>query len=295
MGTRRRLVVVVVSMLAALRAPARAAWTEPVPVTEINSDYHDKALFLSYDGKTLYFTRQDGRGWHFTRMYQATRDKLSGTLVVSEISTMNSDYHHVDYPWVSVDNLRMYYYIAWGSTRKLMFTERYSVDDPWLPGTGVAELNALGDVANPSLTPDELTIFFTGTDVSGGEGGYDIWMATRADKESAFGNATNLTEINSSAWDFHPSICPDGLTLYFVSVCEDKSRLFRASRASADEPFGPPEHLSFFDAESVSLQYPFLGNDGTALYFVRWEDGDTTDIYVSYVLDDSGVQTFYVD
>ncbi|MHC4566286.1 MAG: TolB-like translocation protein [Planctomycetota bacterium] len=295
MRARAESVIMAASIFIAFCASAWAGWTEPMPMTELNSPYHDKAPFLSYDGKTLYFTRTDGPGWHFTRMFQAVRDELSGALVVSEIATMSSASHHVDYPWVSVDNLRMYYYIAWGSTRKLMFTERDSVDDPWLPGTGVTELNALGDVANPSLTPDELTIFFTGTDVSEGVGGYDLWMATRPDKESPFGDAINLTEINSPGWDFHPSICPDGLTLYFASVCDEKSRLFRATRTSVDAPFGAPEHLSFFDSEGVSLQYPFLGNDGTALYFVGWEDGDTTDIHISYVSDDSEAKTFDMD
>ncbi len=288
-------VVVALSILVALGSPILAAWTEPLPITAVHSNNHDKAPFLSYDGKTLYFSRHDGLGWHYTRIYQATRDESSGSLVVSEISTLTQSDRQVDYPWISVDNLRMYYYIAYGDTRKLIVTERDSVDDPWLPGVGVAELNALGDVANPSLTPDELTIFFTGTSVSGGEGGYDIWMATRPDRESPFGNVTNLTEMNSLAWDFHPSISPDGLTLYFASMRNDTSQLFKATRASMEAPFGEPEHLSFFDSPGASLQYPFLGSDGTALYFVRWPEGGMTDIYVSYVCDDSGAQTFYVD
>jgi hypothetical protein len=288
-------VVMVLSVFVALGNPVWAAWTEPLPVTEIHSTYHDKAPFLSYDGRTLYFSRNKGLGRDFTRLYQATRDAFSGSLVVSEISTLTEPDRQVDYPWVSVDNLRMYYYIAYGTTRKLMITERESVDDRWMPGVGVAELNTLGDVANPSLTPDELTICFTGTEMPKGEGGYDIWMATRPDKESPFGNVTNLTEINSLAWDFHPRICPDGLTVYFASRRNETSQLFKATRASVDAPFGAPEHLSFLDSPGASLQYPFLSSDGTALYFVRWPDGGMTDIYVSYICDDFGAQTFYVD
>lgn len=188
-------------------------WTEPVPLTEINSEYHDKAPFLSFDGLTLYFARENG----YTTIYQAIRPEPSGLFtMVEQISTLNYP-GHVSYPWVSPDNLRMYYYQTEGSARLLKFTERAAINEPWQPGIDISELNILGGVANPSLTPDELTIVFTGLDLLGGQDGYDIWMATRPDKNSPFSNVTNLTEVNSSAWDFHPSVSPDGLTLYFSS------------------------------------------------------------------------------
>lgn len=270
-----------------------ADWTEPVPMVALNTDYHDKAPFLSFDGLTLYFSRQDGPGWHYTRLYQATRtDPLAPFTSVKEISTLNYPGMHVDYPWISTDNLRMYYYTVSGSTRRLMITERTSINDPWLTGVGVAELNALGGVANPSLTPDELTIFFTGTSVPGGQDGYDIWMATRHNKSSPFINAINLAEINSPEQDAHPSISPDGLTLYFDSERNGTGQLFKATRDSLDTPFNNPEHLSFFDSLGDFLCYPSPSRDGTAFYFVRWPENDMTDIYVSYFFD---ANTYYVD
>ena len=266
-------------------------WTEPVPLTEINSSYHDKAPFLSFDGLTLYFSREN----EYTTIYQAIRPEPSGLFtMVEQISTLNYP-GHVSYAWVSPDNLRMYYYRTEWSARLLKFTERASINEPWQPGIDISELNILGGVANPSLTPDELTIVFTGLDLLGGQGGYDIWMATRPDKNSPFSNVTNLTEVNSSAWDFHPSVSPDGLTLYFSSRRNGNSQLFRATRESLDVPFGPAEHLHFLDSPGSYLEYPFLSSDGTAFYFAKRTDEEPFDIYVSYFPEIPKPKMYYVD
>ena len=279
---------ITISMLLAgalgLSAPALATWTDPVPVTEINTTYHDKAPFLSFDGRTLYFSRQDGPGWHYTRIYQATRQDSTGPFTaVDELSALVYSGGHVDYPWVSPDNLRMYYYRTEpGSVSRLKFTERASQSEPWLPGSNITELNVLGNVANPSLTADELTIAFAST-MTGGQGGYDIWIATRADRNSPFEDVMNMTQLNSSANDGHSSIFSDGLTLYFASDRNGVGQLFKASRASLDEPFGNVEHLSFFDSPGTSVLYPSPSSDGMALYFTRSVNGGQFDIYVSYI------------
>ena len=277
-----------------LCSPTLATWTEPVPVVEINTDYHDRAPFLSFDGLTLYFSRQDGPGWHYTRLYQATRtDPLAPFTSVKQISTLNYSRGHVDYAWVSPDNLRMYYYRTEpGSIRRIKFTKRSTIDEQWKPGFNISALYDLGDVSNPSLTQDELTIVFTGRDISGGQGGYDLWMATRQNKNLPFTNIINLAEINSTELDAHPSISPDGLTLYFDSDRNGTSQLFKATRESLDAPFDNIEHLSFFDSPGSSLSYPSPANDETTLYFVRWPENGMTDIYVSYSYE---ATTRYVD
>jgi len=107
-------------------------------------------------------------------------------------------------------------------------------------------------------------------------------MATRPDRDAHFGGVTHLSEMNSSASDGHPSISTDGLTLYFASDRNGVGQLFKASRASLDEPFGNVEHLSFFDSPGTSALYPSPSSDGMALYFVRSINGGQFDIYVSY-------------
>ena len=59
-----------------------------------------------------------------------------------------------------------------------------------------------------------------------------------------------------------------------------------------DAPFDNIEHLSFFDSPGSSLSYPSPANDETTLYFVRWPENGTADIYVSYSYE---ATTRYVD
>ncbi len=259
-------------------------WTAPVPVSELNTQYDEGSPFLTYDGSTLYFSRQGVPGPYPGRLYSATRTSTQAPFSgEQELTGLNAAGKIVNYSWVSPDNRRLYYYEA-QSTWVIKRSERMSSDDPWLAGVGVAELNALGGVANPSLTPDELTIVFTGTDVAGGLGGYDIWMGFRSDTSSPFGDFRNLSEINSTAWDFHPRLSADALTLFFASERNGSPQLFRAIRSSADGLFGTPEHLDFFDSLGTWLEYPAISADGQSLYFTRAGAGSSYDIYVSHVV-----------
>jgi len=279
-------IIVGILVLLVLCPIASADWTEPVPLTEVNTNYHDKSPFLSFDGLTLYFCRENGPWGWTNRIYQATRTEPAGPFTsVEEISTLNIPDAHVGCPWVSPDNLRMYYYRSGGGRGRLMVTTRASTNDPWLPGVEISELSALGNVYTPSLTTDELTIVFSGDSLPGGQGGLDVWIATRPNTTSPFGNVHNLAEINSSAADGHSSISPDGLTLHFVSdrnIGSSIGQLFKATRESLDAPFGNLEHLSFFDSPGSSLGFPFMSRDGKAFYFTKSVDGQPLDIFVSY-------------
>ncbi len=251
-----------------------------MPVSELNTQYDEGAPFLTYDGSALYFSRMGVPGPYPGRLYSATRtapETPFGT--PQELTGLSVPGVIVDYSWVSPDNRRLYYYEgAWS----VKMSQRLSLTDPWPMGVSVPELNALGGVANPSLTPDELTIVFTGTNVPGGLGGYDIWMGTRPDTSSPFGNFRNLTETNSTAWDFHPRLSSNGLELYFASERNGTRQIFEATRPSLSEPFGSPQHLSFFDLPGTWVEYPALSADGESLYFTRASSSTSYDIYVSH-------------
>jgi hypothetical protein len=269
-------ICVVLLSLLALSNSTLAEWTEPIPVTEVNTELHETSPFLSYDGLTLYFVKGDG-GY---KIYSATRDEPFGPFTSVELALSSS--HHVYGPWVSPDNLRMYYHEELPSGWQLKMSERASVDDPWPQGTNVSEISSLGKIHSPKLTPDELTIFFGSPDIPGGLGGYDIWMASRPDTSSPFGDVRNLTEINTDSHDSGPFISPDGLTLYFSSNRNGTTQLFKAIRNSLSEPFGNLEHLSFFDTPEGHSYCPCVSSDGEALYFVRVLTDEYGDIYVSY-------------
>ncbi len=264
---------------------ASADWTEPVPVTEVNSEYSDWTPFLSFDGLSLYFSRGRTSSYYYFRIFEARRAEPYGPFTsVSEV--LSSGSQHVNAPWVSPDNLRMYYHASKESPAIWEFkvSERASVNDPWPAGSDISEINQLGKPHIPTLTADELIIFFSSYDIPGGLGGYDIWMASRPDMNSPFGTVTNLAEINTTAREVCPSISPDGLTLIFQSDRNGDWQLFKETRQSLTGPFGDIEHLSTFDMPGYTAQHPSLSSDGSALYFTRLLGNDlsTGDIYVSY-------------
>jgi peptidoglycan-associated lipoprotein len=85
---------------------------------------------------------------------------------------------------------------------------------------GEAELVYMGDSAynyvHPFISGDELTIYFA-SNRPGGQGGYDIWMATRAKKSAKFSNITNLgPNVNTAGQEVFPSLRNDQ-ELYFSS------------------------------------------------------------------------------
>ncbi len=257
---------------------------------EVNTSYHDKAPFLSFDGLTLYFSRADGPEGHYARIYHVSRATSTGLFgTAQEISSLNEAGGHVDYPWVSPDNLRLYYYST-GSGKRLRLSERATVDSAWPRGVDIPELNALGDLANPTLTEDELVIVFSGHNLPGGRGDWDLWMAGRPSRQLPFGNVKHLRALNTSRLDAHPSVTPDGLTLYFTSDRNGPAQIFRAQRGSRDSLFGGVQHLASLDTPGGGSYYPMASAEGTTLYFVKQSDGGFADVYVS-----SALPTYYVD
>ena len=275
-----------------------AGWTVPVPVTEINTESAEEFTpFLSFDALTLYFARVHSNTFYYGRIFEATRQEPFGPFTsVKEIDgTLNSSPGHVFSPWVSPDNLRMYYMNELTTRYLLKVSERVSVDDPWPQGSDISELNVLGDKPlTPRLTADELTIFFSSYNMQGGHGGYDLWMATRPDRFSPFGEVRNLAEINTAAHDMSACILPDGLTMIFSSNRNNPTnfQLFMATSPSLDQPFGNIEHLAFFDSPGGGSIHPCLSSDGNVLYFMKNFSQSSRDIWVSFL---EGSKIYYVD
>jgi len=189
----------------------------------------------------------------------------------------------------------MYYHYEYQGIFSLRYSERTSVDDPWREGINISELNMLGEqLRAPKLTPDELNIFFDAYELIDGQGGYDIWMATRPDRYSLFTDVINLNELNTISHELGPSISSDGLKLFFHSNRNGPYQIFQATRQSLAEPFMEIAHLSAFDTPEGASFHPYLAFDGSALYFMRQfgEDRSTRDIWVSFL---SEANRFYVD
>jgi len=272
------------------------------PVTEINTGDVEKSPYLSFDGLTLYFSRQGSGSQQYTRIFQATRNSPQGSFTSgTEIPGLIFSGGHVDSPWVSSDNLRMYYYrTEAGGIRRILLSERISEFAPWQTGDYVYELNDLGHVICPTLTKDERLIVFAGLNLAGGLGGYDLWMARRPDMGLPFADVNSVGVVNSEANEYHPSLSADGLILYFASDRSGGLRIYRSERAHLQAPFGIPEEVVFPTmAPGAEMAFPGLGREnGLATLFFGGTFTGNWDIYRSPVeVNEPNLPegTYYVD
>ncbi len=89
-------------------------------------------------------------------------------------------------------------------------------NDEWGKAEPVLMVDDSIIIAHPSLSDDELTLYFV-TDMKGGQGQKDIWKVTRTSPEGDWGSPESLgAEINTPGNEMFPFIHDDG-TLYFSS------------------------------------------------------------------------------
>jgi len=93
----------------------------------------------------------------------------------------------------------------------------------WVDGHYSAPEN-LGDSINtkfgeiePWIAPDESYLVFSAGGRADGKGGLDLYLSVR--RQGVWSSARPLGhDINSPAWDFNPSVSPDGRTFFFTSA-----------------------------------------------------------------------------
>lgn len=125
--------------------------------------------------------------------------------------------------------------------------------------------------SGPCIADDGLTLYFA-SDRPGGNGSFDLWMATRETTDGPWGEPVNLgTTINSAYSDNHPSISADGLALYFDSRRpgepgrSGRNDIYVSRRTSVDDPWDKPEALPMNTDEHEYS--PDIAADGSTLYY----------------------------
>lgn len=150
----------------------------PLNINSASATVVDANPWISADGLTLYMTStRDGT----FDLYKATRSIItadfSAPMPIGELNTGAVE----DAPVVSADGKEIFY----ASTRpnanrnNIWHATRSSPTDGFGTPTMVAELSEDATEDYPNwISPDRCTLIFT-SDRTGGNGGYDIWMATR--------------------------------------------------------------------------------------------------------------------
>jgi len=102
-----------------------------------------------------------------------------------------------------------------------------------------------------------------------------------------FGTPTNLgPTVNSSSWDYCPSISADGMELFFTSQRpggQGLADIYVATRATTEDDWSDPVNLGPTVNSSSTDGGPSLPADGLSLYFYSWRPGGQglVDIWVT--------------
>ena len=129
--------------------------------------------------------------------------------------------------------------------------------------TLITELSTGEIQANPSLSGDDLTLYF-----DRGTADPDLFAATRSAIGAPWQSAMPLTELNSTATEDRMTVSADGEIAIFSS---DRSngdmQLWMATRAGATGPFSAPTQalLELLNVDEFELD-PNLTGDGLQIY-----------------------------
>jgi Tol biopolymer transport system component len=186
-------------------------------------------------------------------------------------------------PHVSADGLALYF----DSLRPgglggwdLWVTRRETLDSPWGPPEPLGPpVNSPAGESGPCLSADGLSLYFA-SNRPGGNGNFDIWVATRETPDDPWNEPVNLGSlVNGPTYDNHPSIAADGLSLYFDCHKFSLSRrrtdldIYVTRRASLADDWGIRQNLGKA-VNTPRIEYsPHVLPDGLMLFF----DSRTTD------------------
>jgi len=149
---------------------------------------------------------------------------------------------------------------------------------PFSPPTLVAGLLADNiDVHDPTLTQDELEIYFS----SQTNGLFDIWTSTRTLANPTFASPTLVSELSSPGNDLDPDVSLDGLVLYFSS---DRSgmgyRLYVSRRSARDQPWGAAQEMSGLGTSTLDMG-PTVDPTGLMMVFASERDQVPLGLYAA--------------
>jgi len=297
-----RIVVILALALALTSGIASADFTfgEPTKLgPTVNSSRMEYAASVSADGRTLYFcsNRPGGSGgndlWISTR---ATIDEPWGEAV--NLGAMVNSSNPDGYPSISADGLTLYFsaYNRSGGRglNDIWMTARATTDDPWEKAVNIGSpVNSSGQEFTQCISADGLSLYFA-SNRSGGSGEMDLWLTTRATIADDWSTPMNLGFIvNSSSYEFAPSISADGNTLFFDSGRSGgfgNSDIWMTRRNMADGDWTTPVNLGNAINTSNAEESPSISADGRTLYFCsnRTGSGELWQMSIEPVIDLNG-------
>jgi hypothetical protein len=221
---------------------------------------------LSPDDSGLFFVGTVSSGAEqifFASRSDVSTGQFSAGNPVPELASNASD----GTPFVSASGLRIYFYSTRpgsnAGSRDLWVAERSTPTGAFAAPTPLLELNTASFELLPRLSADELSIVFTSQRPEG-RGATDLWQARRSSVAAPFGAPTNLAELNTNVDDTGAWLSSDGLIVLFASNRaggQGRLDIWRARRASIEQPFGPAENMPGLNSPSDELDVSLSSNE----------------------------------
>ncbi len=160
----------------------------------------------------------------------------------------------------------------------LWVARRASKEDPWgTPENLGPTVNSDQKEDSPSLSADGLSLYFQ-SDRSGGQGYFDLYVATRPSLDAPWGPPENVgVPINTNNDETTPFLSPDGLSLYFSvairtwSSTSYVSNMYVSHRKTVSSPWETPRLFAPVQMPGLEYNLTFSENDST-LYFANGGD-----------------------
>ncbi|MHC4626944.1 MAG: protein kinase domain-containing protein [Planctomycetota bacterium] len=240
----------------------------------VNSPFYDNDPHLSPDGLELYFTSRRPGGEGDSDIWVTTRETVNDPWEEPESLGAVINHSGLDGAIGITDGgLRLWITSTRpeGSGRMDIWTStRASISGPWRkPENLGSTVNSPADDAGIISADGRFLIICSNR--PGGCGGQDLWMSKRPTPSDPWGIPVNLgPTINTSVWDFVPSLSTDGLLLFFCSTRPGSYGawdIWMTRRATRDHDWGTPVNLGPAVNSSPDQGNPGISSDGSTLYF----------------------------
>jgi hypothetical protein len=154
-------------------------------------------------------------------------------------------------------------------------TSREDATATWAAPVPQSDLNTEHRETGIALALDGLSLWFS-SDRAGGDGGLDVYTATRATRDSDWSAAERVLSLSSAEDDLVSSIDETGRRLLLARRSRDDDGkhdydVLVAERAALDDPWQPPQPIDEIDTDDEESD-AFLVGPGFALIFTRDED-----------------------
>ncbi|MFT3692607.1 MAG: hypothetical protein QM831_05670 [Kofleriaceae bacterium] len=122
---------------------------------------------------------------------------------------------------------------------------------PWSTAQPITILDSGGQDADPTLTADELEMYFSSD--RPGVGATDIYRTVRGSTADAWGVPALVMELSSASNDDSPEVSADGLTLWQASNRGGNYRIYVSTRATRGDAWSAPAIVTELGAGAQNL------------------------------------------